>query len=225
MNKICLIIQGPSHYVDIIKDEYKDNNIPIIFSAWEGEESKYNENDIVVFNKMPQERGVQNIMLQQLATYNGLLKANELGFKNAIKIRSDAYFTDLSLFLKNDIDKNKLNFLYFLDYHRINGPDKNSNHYKYFCDYIQISSVDNLLKMWDFKYEKVSYAEQLITKQVFNTFNKEEISFIGNYLTKDCDIYLISRKKYLSNLNDDKDYKIKILLVYLYKNINIIILY
>ena len=210
MNKICLIIQGPSHYVDIIKDEYKDNNIPIIFSAWEGEESKYNENDIVVFNKMPQERGVQNIMLQQLATYNGLLKANELGFKNAIKIRSDAYFTDLSLFLKNDIDYNKLNFLYFLDYHRINGPDKNSSYYKYFCDYVQFSSVDNLLKMWNFKYEKVSYAEQLLTKHIFNTFNKEEISFIGNYLTKDCDIYWISRKKYLSNLNDDKDYKIKI---------------
>ena len=201
MNKICLIIQGPSHYVDIIKQKYKDNNIQIIFSTWIGEESKYDENDIVVFNKMPQERGVQNVMLQQLSTYNGLLKAKELGFENAIKIREDTYFTHLSLFLKNNIDYNKLNFLYFLDYHRINGPDKNSNHYKYFCDYIQISSVDNLLKMWDFKYEKVSYAEQLITKQVFNTFNKEEISFIGNYLTKDCDIYLISRRLSLSTLN------------------------
>ena len=201
MNKICLIIQGPSHYVDIIKQKYKDNNIQIIFSTWIGEESKYDENDIVVFNKMPQERGVQNVMLQQLSTYNGLLKAKELGFETAIKIRSDAYFTDLSSFLKNNIDYNKLNFLYFLDYHRINGPDKNSNYYKYFCDYIQISSVDNLLKMWDFKYEKVSYAEQLITKQVFNTFNKEEISFIGNYLTKDCDIYLISRRLSLSTLN------------------------
>ena len=35
--------------------------------------------DIVVFNKMPQERGVQNVMLQQLSTYNGLLKAKEMG--------------------------------------------------------------------------------------------------------------------------------------------------
>ena len=209
MNRICLIIQGPSNNVDIIKDEYKDNNIPIIFSAWEGEESKYDKNDIVVFNKMPIERGIQNVMLQQLSTYNGLLKAKELGFKNAIKIRSDAYFTDLSLFLKNDIDYNKLNFLYFLDYHRTNGPDKNNNEYKYFCDYIQISSVDNLLKMWNFKYDICSYSEQLTTKHIFNSFKRDDIAFIGNYLTKNCDIYWISRKLYLSTL-DRKHYTIKI---------------
>tara|TARA_B100000575_G_C22837053_1_gene490937 strand:- start:91 stop:570 length:480 start_codon:yes stop_codon:yes gene_type:complete len=159
---------------------------------------------------MPQERGVQNVMLQQLSTYNGLLKAKELNFKNAIKIRSDTYFTDLSLFLKNNIDYNKLNFLYFLDYHRINGPDKNSSYYKYFCDYVQFGSVDNLLKMWNFKYEKVSYAEQLITKHIFNTFKNDDIAFIGNYLTKDSDIYWISRKLYLSNINNN-NYKLRIL--------------
>ena len=134
MNKICLIIQGASDYVTILKEKYKNMDIQIIFSTWEGEESKYNENDIVIFNKMPIERGIQNVMLQQLSTYNGLLKAKEMGFENAIKIRSDAYFTDLSYFLTNEIDYNKLNFLFFLDYHRINGRDKNSNHYKYFCD-------------------------------------------------------------------------------------------
>jgi len=208
MDKICLIIQGSSDYVNIIKEKYKDSNIQIIFSTWVGEESKYNENDIVIFNKMPQERGVQNVMLQQLSTYNGLLKAKELGFKNAIKIIEDTYFTELSLFLKNDIDYNKLNFLFFLDYHRIGGPDKSNNNYKYFCDYIQVSTVDNLLKMWDFKYDKCSYSEQLTTKHIFNSFKKEEITFIGNYLTKDCDIYLISRKLYLSTLNNHTHYKI-----------------
>jgi len=210
MNKICLIIQGASDYVTILKEKYKNMDIQIIFSTWEGEESKYNENDIVIFNKMPIERGIQNVMLQQLSTYNGLLKAKEMGFENAIKIRSDAYFTDLSYFLTNEIDYNKLNFLFFLDYHRINGRDKNSNHYKYFCDYIQISSVDNLLKMWDFKYDKCSYSEQLITNHVFNTFKSDDIAFIGNYLTKNCDIYWISRKLYLSNIINN-NYKLRIL--------------
>jgi|TARA_B110000208_G_C11748476_1_gene422596 hypothetical protein len=209
MNKICLIIQGPSVNVNILKDKYKNMNIQIIFSTWEGEESKYNENDIVIFNKMPKERGIQNVMLQQLSTYNGLLKAKELGFENAIKIRSDSYFTDLSCFLKNTIDYNKLNFLFFLDYHRLNGPDKSNNNYKYVCDYIQLSSVDNLLKMWDFKYEKCSYSEQLITNHVFNTFKSDDIAFIGDYLTKKCDIYWISRKTCLSTF-DRKYYKIKI---------------
>lgn len=210
MNKICLIIQGASDNVNIIKEKNKDNNIQIIFSTWEGEESNYDKNDIVIFNKMPQERGVQNVMLQQLSTYNGLLKAKELGFETAIKIRSDAYFTDLSSFLKNNINYNKLNFLYFLDYNRIGGPDKSSNYYKYFCDYIQISSVYNLLKMWNFKYDKCSYSEQLTTNHVFNTFIMDDIAFIGNYLTKDSDIYWINRKKYLSTLNNDKQYKIRI---------------
>ena len=164
---------------------------------------------------MPKERGIQNVMLQQLSTYNGLLKAKELGFENAIKIRSDSYFTDLECFLKNTIDYNKLNFLFFLDYHRLdyhrlNGPDKNSNIYKYFCDYSQFSSVDNLLKMWDFKYDICSYSEQLTTKHIFNTFKRDDIAFIGNYLTKGCDIYWISRKMCLSTLNNHKHYKIVI---------------
>jgi hypothetical protein len=209
MENICLIIQGPSNNVDIIKQKYKNMNIQIIFSTWEGEESKYNENDIVIFNKMPIERGIQNVMLQQLSTYNGLLKAKEIGFENAIKIRSDAYFTDLPQFLTNEIDFNKLNFLFFLDYHRTDGPDKNGNYYKYLYDFTQVSSIDNLLKMWNFKYDKCSYSEQLTTNHVFNTFIRDNIAFIGNYLTKDCDIYWISRKMYLSTV-DRKYYKIKI---------------
>tara|TARA_Y100000389_G_scaffold185856_1_gene205647 strand:+ start:952 stop:1584 length:633 start_codon:yes stop_codon:yes gene_type:complete len=210
MDKICLIIQGPSDHVNIIKEKYKNMNIQIIFSTWIGEESKYNENDIVIFNKIPIEKGIQNAMLQQLSTYNGLLKAKEMGFENAIKIRGDAYFTDLSCFLKNEIDYNKLNFLFFLDYHRDNGRDKTLENYRYFCDYIQISSVDNLLKMWNFKYERVFYSEQLTTKHIFNTFKSDDIAFIGNYLTKDCDIYWISRKLCLSTFNNEKEYKILI---------------
>ena len=211
MEKICLIIQGPSNNVNIIKEKYKNTNIQIIFSTWIGEESKYNENDIVIFNKMPIERGIQNVMLQQISTYNGLIKAKELGFNNAIKIRSDCYFTHIDTFLKKNIDYNKINFLYFLDYYRINGPDIKNNIYKYFCDYVQISNIDKLLRMWNFKYDyNTSYAEQLITNHIFNTFKKEEIIFAGNYLTKNCDIFWISRNLYLSNLNNDSHYKITI---------------
>ena len=138
MNNLCLIIQGPSLYVNLIKEKYKNINIQIIFSTWEGEENKYNHNDLVLFNKIPKEKGIQNVMLQQLSTYNGLLKAKELGFKNTIKIRSDSYFTDIDMFLKKDINYDKINFLYFLDYYRIGGPDKKNNIYKYFYDFMQI---------------------------------------------------------------------------------------
>lgn len=210
MNELCLIIQGSSNDVNTLKNIYKNVNIPIIFSTWEGEESKYDINDIVIFNKMPSERGIQNVMLQRLSTYSGLLKAKEMGFKYAIKIRGDAYFTNLSLFLKNNIDYDKLNFLFFLNHYREGGPCP-SNNYKYFCDYLQISNIDNLLKMWNFKYERCYYPEQLITKHVFNTFKNEEISFIGQYLTNECDIYWISRALYLSTLlHPESIYKINI---------------
>ena len=85
-----------------------------------------------------------------------------------------------------------------IDYYRIN-TDNKLMHYKYVLDYVQISDIDNLLKLWDFKYKKISYPEQLITTHLFNTFEKGDIAFIGNYLTKDCDIFWISRKLYLSN--------------------------
>lgn len=62
--------------------------------------------------------------------------------------------------------------------------------------------------MWDFKYDIYSYSEQLITKHIFNTFKKEEIYFIGNYLTKDSDIYWINMKLYLSNNLFSNNYKL-----------------
>ena len=63
-----------------------------------------------------------------------------------------------------------------------------------------------------------NYTAPKRSKKFYET-HKEEISFIGNYLSKDfignylskdCDIYWISRKLYLSTLNSNKSYKIKI---------------
>ena len=140
---ICLVIQGPSSHVNVIKEKYKDD-IPLIFSTWRGNEDKYDNKDVVIFNDLPPEPGIKNVMLQQKSTYNGLLKAKELGYEYAIKIRSDSYFTNINNFIKSDIDWNKLNFLYFLDYLR------DGKQYQYFCDYLQISTTDQLLKMWNF---------------------------------------------------------------------------
>tara|TARA_B100000035_G_scaffold280319_1_gene260505 strand:- start:86 stop:367 length:282 start_codon:yes stop_codon:yes gene_type:complete len=61
MNKLCLIIQGPSNNVAIIKEKYKNINIPLIFSTWEGEENKYNENDIDLLDPVDYESMVHLI--------------------------------------------------------------------------------------------------------------------------------------------------------------------
>ena len=105
----------------------------------------------------------------------GLLKAKELGFINAIKSRSDSYFTNINNFIK-DIDYNKLNFLFHLNYFR---NDLNL-YYNYLCDYCQISNIELLLKCWNFKYEVCDYAEALFTKHIFQNINLNLLNFIGN---------------------------------------------
>jgi hypothetical protein len=207
MNDICIIIQGLTNenYLRQIKEAYKNSTIQLIFSTWKGEEKKYNKNDIVIFNDIPKEKGKQNVMLQQLSTYNGLLKAESLGFKYAIKIRSDAYFTNIEKFLKCNINLNKLNFIYFIDHFRMDIHKQ----FQYFYDFCQISTITKLLKMWNFQYEKCNYSEELTTKHILKTFKKNDVSIIGDYLTKDNDIYWINRDVSLFDLGPKGNWCIK----------------
>ena len=64
MNTLCIVIQGPSNNVTLLKQNYSNSNVTLIFSTWKGEESKYDENDIVIFNDIPVEKGTQNVMMQ-----------------------------------------------------------------------------------------------------------------------------------------------------------------
>lgn len=198
INDICIIIQGSTNenYLRQIKESYKKSKIQLIFSTWKGEEKKYNKNDLVIFNTMPKEKGIKNVMLQRLSTYNGLLKAESLGYKYAIKIRSDAYFTNIENFLKCNINLNKLNFIYFIDC--IRSDDRTRQ--QYFYDFCQISTITNLLKMWTFNYEKCNYSEELTTKNILKTFKKNDIAIIGDCLNKDNDIYWINRNISLFDL-------------------------
>jgi hypothetical protein len=208
MNTLCIVIQGPSNNVTLLKQNYSNSNLPLIFSTWKGEESKYDENDIVIFNDIPVEKGTQNVMMQQHSTYMGLLKAKELGFMYAIKIRSDSYFTNVNNFIK-DIDYNKLNFLFHLNYFR----NDNNLYYNYLCDYCQISNIDLLLKCWNFKYEDCDYSEALFTKHIFQNINLNLLNFIGNKLIKDTnDIVWTKHNLYLSTLNTEINYKTEIIL-------------
>jgi len=195
----CIIIQGPSQHVEIIKTKWQ-STLPIIFSTSDNEQHHYTPDDVVVYNKLPQEKGKQNVMCQQMTTENGLLKARSLGFKNAIKIRSDQYFTNPTLFISYltapDFDITKLYFLYCYDYIR---KDHANRHYTYLVDYIQIGSISNLLKMWNFKYDiHCEYPEQLITRHVAQTFANTDISFFGDKITSECDIYWLGRNILLS---------------------------
>ena len=97
----ALILQGPPVY----SDNFTYNTIrhykmifpeaKIILSTWKTEVGKeefkpFQEIGIeIVLSDTPQSPGVLNLNYQVLSTYNGLKRAKELGYKYAIKTRTD----------------------------------------------------------------------------------------------------------------------------------------
>ena len=202
---IALIIQGNSPYVDEYKKLYSNNiNILLIFSTWKGKEYLYDLSDNVIFNKIPEIRGIQNLNLQKTTSLNGLLKAKSIGIKNVIKVRDDCFIQNINKLI-NSIDFNYINFLFFCNYKR------NNIHFKYFVDYIQCGKVDDLINVWNFNSEKNdNYAEYHLTKHIFNNIDIKKIRFIGNIITKNNEIYWKKRNIYLSTYNSHNNYKISI---------------
>lgn len=197
MNEPCIIIQGKSDHVDEIRDNWKNNNV--IFSTWIGEETKYTKNDLVIFNDPPLNGGPQHLYFQQKSSLNGLLKAKEMGFKKAIKIRSDMIIKNVEGFL-SVFDK-QLNFFYWHDH---DGG--------YLVDYFMGGDVDKMIDLWEIdKSLNYRFPEQAITKSFIDkSLYKNTFKFFGNSINKMNDIYWIKYNKYLSNYINDNSFKMKI---------------
>ena len=127
-----------------------------------------------------------------------------MNLKYSIKIRSDCYFTNIDAII-NNIDLNKINFLYFCNYLR------NNISYQYFVDYAQFGKTEDLLNIWDFNSEVTDlYAEYHLSKHIFKNIDISNIVFIGNTLSKENDIYWRKKNLFISNYNNDKNYKLNI---------------
>jgi hypothetical protein len=76
MDKLGIVVQGPSSYVNEIKESY--SGYPLIFSTWVSEEKNYHfEKDVVVFND----------------------KTKELGHTHLLKMRNDIILTNVESFI------------------------------------------------------------------------------------------------------------------------------
>lgn len=187
MNKeLAIVIQGPSDYVEELKKSWDGYNL--IWSTWKGEESKYVDDDIVIFNDIPIECGVQNIALQKVTTLNGIKKAKELGYERVLKWRSDLIPSNA----KELIRTFKKDCLNFLTWH---------NDGKYFIDYFHEGPIDDVYKIWDVPTIHAPYSEKLTTDNVF-FLGFDNFNFIGDKLSKENEIYW---KKYKINLSTYKD--------------------
>ena len=160
MEEWCIIVQGPSDSVSEIKrstEGYKT-----IFSTWVGDESKYSKDDDVIFNEKPKEVGIGNLYYQQTSTMNGLLKAQNLGFKNVFKTRSDFIPTNINELIKGFTHKLNLFF-----WHNYTGG--------YICDYFMAGEIELMIKLWKKKSDEgYNFAERMITENFFEMGLKEE---------------------------------------------------
>ena len=186
---LCIVIQGPSSNVSELKTSWAGYDI--IWSTWVGEEIKYDDNDVVIFNQMPYDKGVGNVKLQQLSTIKGVEKAKELGYKRAFKWRSDMLPTNPKKLL--NLLTNDVNILFFHNQlpYRVGS----------YVDYVMESDVDTMASIWDFNESNSTHAEAIITSNI-KTKNIKNISLFGGCLDDDNDIVLIKR-----NINI-KDYKL-----------------
>lgn len=154
-NDICIVIHGLSDFVNFQKNAWSSYINNIIFSAWVGEEEKYDKMDNVIFNYHPIDSGVGNLNRQKISICSGIEYAKNKNYKRVLKWRSDQVPTNPDLFLKN-MSTEKFNvFLYHL------------HEDGYFADYFMCGSVDSMEKVWSFDgLSPCRYAEYVITKNI-----------------------------------------------------------
>ena len=181
MRNFCIVIQGPSNHVPLLKEKW-GTEIPLIWSTWVGEESKYDTNDMVVFSEPPVDRGVHNLYMQTVTTLNGINKAKELGFENVIKMRSDQFPTTPNEFV-NLFDENKITFL---SAHENNGDP-------FLIDYFMGGSIHDVELLWSFPKLPFRFPEQAITFQLKNTELKTRVAFTHNTMSTENEVWWMGR--------------------------------
>lgn len=194
-NDLAIIIQGPSENVDQLKKAWAGFNL--VWSTWKGEESKYKEGDVVLFNNIPIEHGVQNIALQRDSTLSGIKKCKTMGYKRVLKWRSDLLPSNAKELVKTF----KEGYLNFLTWHNLG---------KYFVDYFLEGDIKDVYKIWNIPTLYGEYSEKITTENIFSLGFKN-FNFIGNELSQENDIYWIKYKINLSSYQNENCYTMKVI--------------
>jgi hypothetical protein len=177
--KTVVVIQGGTmaELVPHLKDAWKGT--PIIFSTWEdSDKSCYDENDLVLYNKIPEEKGVGNLNLQRVSSLNGFLKAKELGYDRVVKWRYDLLPKN-SLGLLNLFKDDFINFYAFHDHNA-----------GYLIDYFMEGEIDDMINLYTFTDLNVPHAEVAFTNRMFELELDKKANFICRLLSvDDVDVY------------------------------------
>lgn len=194
--EIAIVIQGPmkttaefnrSIVIDCYKEQKKywlefSNNL--IFSTWEDQKDDY-QSDRVIFNSYPIPSGRLNLWYQQKTTMEGLKLAKELGYKYALKLRSDMVITNPVEFFKC-LDFNKLNFL---AWNTFESYPKNPG---YFLDFLMFGPIDEMIKLWDIKEDFANGPEIMLTDSYIKNC-KIDVNYFLDKLNENNELYWLKR--------------------------------
>lgn len=188
--KLAIVIQGPSIYVQEVKNAWNKFKDDIIFSTWKGSENLYDENDRVIFNEMPEYEGAYNFNLQKISTYYGLLEAKKLGYTHVIKVRSDYIPTNAENFI-SILDLDKINLLgwHYTTFLWNSFPTLKG----YFSDHLIVGPIDYMIELWDMKDNFVSAQVMVTWSYIKKLSHKVKMKYFLNDLNENNDlIYLKS---------------------------------
>ena len=172
--KGCVVVQGPtySQWIKEVKESWV--GYQVIYSTWDNaDRSLYDESDIVIYNPIPADAGTRNLNLQKVSTINGFLKARELGWTRALKVRGDFSTTTADgLFVL--FDKDKLNLHGYWD--------------GYINDFYMEGEIDDILTLFDVDVNG-NFPEWKLTKKLYDSgLNKKSICIVNKLEAGKADI-------------------------------------
>ena len=182
--KGCVVVQGQTYpnWLDEVRSSWE--GYQIIFSTWIGTDTKYyKEDDIVIYNPIPSDKGVSNLNLQKISTINGFLKAKELGWTRALKVRSD-FSTKTADGFFGLFDISKLNLHAYW-----NG---------YVTDFFMEGEIDDIIMLFDVPTTG-PYPEWNITNQLYKSgLNTKAVCILNKLKRDEADIVWLKTQTGLS---------------------------
>ena len=177
--KGCVVVQGLT-YPDVVpKIREQWRGYQIIFSTWNySDMSCYlpERYETVIVNNEPNIKGVKNLNLQKFSTIAGMNEAKRLGWKRAVKWRSDQWsYSGDSLY--NLFNKNHFNIFAWC-----------TQNHGHIIDYFMEGYIDDIINLYDIE-PTGPYAEYPITKKFYKMGLQNYSKCMGNLLTKNNTIY------------------------------------
>ena len=196
--KGCIVVQGKTYpeALPIIKEKW--NGYLLIFSTWMGDEQYYTDDDIVLFNEIPDVTGTSNLNLQKITTWNGLALARRMGWEKALKWRSDMYPTHSDSIWRT-FSNDDLNFFCWVDW----GGG-------FVTDYFMYGDCEDIIALFDIEPLHDGFPERHLTNRLIELGLLKKSVCMGNKLHSNIDIFWHKNGLWLSSYRENGIYKYEI---------------